>query len=388
MMDGPAGISGGGGVGSKLYREVCRRLFRIWDASPGKMPSTLPVYFLRAASGIYGIGLRADQRRALKERARLSAFVISIGNLVAGGTGKTPVTLWMSRFLTERGFHPAILSRGYGKKVKGPVQVSAAGDPCAQSELYGDEPVLMAKALQTVPVWVGSKRVLSGRAALSGPAMVDTLVLDDGFQHLSLYRDLDLVLLDSGKPFGNGFTLPLGPLREPLSSLERASAIIITRAGSGPELAQLKLRLEDLAPGKPAFACNHRITGFRNARDDSALSVASLKGRKVVAFAGIARPEAFFRSLSRLGIETCAVFTFPDHYRYARPDLASIMESVSHLGAEFLVTTAKDAMRVPPGYGRNLTIAEMEIDFGPDEKRFCEFLCNCLTRYSASPKFV
>src|SRR5262249_48068061 len=158
--------------------------------------------------------------------------------------------VWLCRFLTEEGLHPAILSRGYGRKRKNAARVTLGQDHRLQCEAFGDEPAVMASALPSVPVWVGRDRVFSGRKALVLDERVDALVLDDGFQHLALSRDLDLVLLDCRRPFANGFTLPLGPLREPVSHLARADALILTRAAVPSEVHHSKSLIEKQHPGK------------------------------------------------------------------------------------------------------------------------------------------
>ncbi|MEN6441303.1 MAG: tetraacyldisaccharide 4'-kinase [Syntrophobacter sp.] len=367
----PAGKDGPRG---RLISALRGRLFRLWNDPGRTLPDNATTALLFAASRLYEFGLKWSQSRARKTRAALPAYVISIGNLVTGGTGKTPVTLFVCQALGEEGFYPAILSRGYGRKGEGPARVCAEGDARVQSDIFGDEPVLMASALPEVPVWVGRERVVSGRAALAGNGEVDTLVLDDGFQHLALDRNLDIVLVDSANPFGNGFTLPLGPLREPVSHLERADALIVTRAVDGPRLKKTLSLLDDLFPGKPVFACRHVIGGFRTSPGGPVLPAATFRGRRAVAFAGIAEPERFFDDLSQLGIQVCDAFAFPDHYRYTDSDLMRILDSASKCSPDMIVTTAKDAVKAPSSYREAISVAEMKIDFGADGHRFREFL--------------
>ncbi|MFZ2445315.1 MAG: tetraacyldisaccharide 4'-kinase [Syntrophobacteraceae bacterium] len=405
-------------MGREVYGAASRRLVRIWNTPSEKMPRNFVTAVLRAASKGYEKGLRIDQARALASRSRLPAYVISIGNLVSGGTGKTPLVLWLCRHLARSGFHPAILSRGHGRKGSGPARVTPQGEPWRLSELFGDEPVFMAASLPSVPVWVGRERAVSGKAALNAESVggvgvvgglggaggvrseggmgavgavgaacsrdelaakagrPDTLVLDDGFQHLALARDLDIVLLDCRNPFGNGHTLPLGPLREPVAHLERADALVLTHADAGPEAEKTRSLVGKLFPGKPLFACVHKIEGFRLSPGGHLLPVEAMRGRKAAAFAGIAGPEGFFRDLTRCGIDVCARFAFPDHHRCAEADLARLIESAAECGAELILTTAKDAVRVPPQYREAVVVAEMDLDFGPDGERFREFLQN------------
>lgn len=353
---------------------VRERLFGIWNDRSRTLPDSAVTFLLSAASGVYQLGLQRSQAQAWKRRVTLPAFVVSIGNIVTGGTGKTPVALFACKLLKEEGLSPAILSRGYKRKGKGPARVFADGDPSAQSEIYGDEPVLMATALPMVPVWVGRERAASGLAALGCDSGVDTLILDDGFQHLRLERDLDIVLLDSVNPFGNGFTLPLGPLREPLTHLERADALVITRADSGAHLEKTLSIVRGRFPEKPVFACRHVIRAFRSSAGGPALSVDQFKDRRVVAFAGIAEPEKFFDSLSALGIHVCRTFAFPDHSRYRDSDFVKILGAASECVSGIILTTAKDAVKVPAAFRKAVTVAELDIDFGADDVMFRKFV--------------
>lgn len=352
-----------------------RRLLRFWNTPPENFPRYPLAAILRAAARLYEKGLRIDQLRARRKRGRLPAFTISIGNIVCGGTGKTPMTLWLSRFLLERGAHPAILSRGYGRKGHAPAMVPPEGELSRLCELFGDEPVLLAAALETVPVWVGRKRLQAGMKALEGGA-VDTLVLDDGFQHLALERDLDIVLVDCRNPFGNGFPLPAGPLREPAAHLGRADALVLTHADDPRKSAEMKARLNGLFPNLPVFACRHKTVGFRPGFRGPVREPAMLRGQRAVAFAGIAAPRDFFQSLVEAGIGVRSAFSFPDHYRYRPSDLRRIIRCASRSGAEIILTTAKDAVRLPLACRDIVMVAEMEIDFGPDRDLFCSFLGN------------
>lgn len=361
-------------IRDELYGTGSRRISRIWNTPARDLPENRLIAVLGAASLVYEKLLRIDQARAVAKRERLPVRVISIGNISCGGTGKTPLVLWICRYLAEIGAGAAILTRGYGRSGKGPARVKAPRESrYRQSAVFGDEPVLLAESLPSVPVWVGRRRAESGRAALSGRPGIGVIVLDDGFQHLALDRDLDIVLLDSRNPFGNGRTLPLGPLREPVRHLHRADALVLTHSDARREFADTKSTVEGLFPGKPIFSCRHRITGFMDVSGRS-LPVNALADRKAAAFAGIAGPEGFFDSLSRCGVEVCARIPFPDHHRYSSPDLERVIEAASSSGAELIVTTAKDAVRLPPAFQPAVLVADMQLDFGPDESGFREFL--------------
>jgi tetraacyldisaccharide 4'-kinase len=266
--------------------------------------------------------------------------VISVGNLTVGGTGKTPLTAWIAARLLEEGRRPAIVSRGYGgKSGRGPCFVSRGAGPLCASDLGGDEPVLLARRLPGTLVVVGSDRVAGARAARDAGA--DVIVLDDGFQHRRLARDLDLVLLDARDPFGGHRLLPSGPLREPIGSLRRAHAVILTRSGSGEAFPFLQRVIRRHAGDLPLLRAGHRTAGLVDA--DGTLRPAPARA---VAFCGIGSPDDFFLDLAREGIEVAAERPFPDHHRYREGDLAALVSLVAAHHA-VPVTTEKDLARLP-----------------------------------------
>jgi len=361
-----------------LNKAINRRMLSAWypidvslsgDASRSGFSKGPPV-ILRAASSLYEKALRKDQTRRLRERVKLAAPVISIGNISVGGTGKSPLTIWTCEFLQKIGLHPAVLSRGYARRGRSPGLVPSLDNPFEISGLFGDEPVMISEYLPSVPVWVESNRVASGMAALERGG-VDVLVLDDGFQHLGLYRDLDIVLLDCRNAFGNGFVLPAGPLREPPSNLRRADALVITHAGKDGDAALLGDKIRGLFPGIPVFACRHTLRGIGLTKGEPLFPLSSLLGRKAVVFSGIARPEGFFNDLGKAGLRICDSLSFPNHHRYTMGDFSKIFGSASRHGAEVIITTAKDAIRIPLPFRNAIAVAEMGIDFGPDHESFC-----------------
>jgi tetraacyldisaccharide 4'-kinase len=364
-----------------LNKAVNRRILSAWypiDISPPGAASRSefsegPQALLRAASSLYEKGLQKDQTKRLRKRVKLPAPVISIGNLSVGGTGKSPLTIWICKFLLKIGLHPAVLSRGYARRGRSPGLVPPLDNPFEISGLFGDEPVMISEYLPSVPVRVESNRAASGMAALARGG-VDVLVLDDGFQHLGLYRDLDIVLLDGRNAFGNGFVLPAGPLREPPSNLKRADALVITHAGEGGDAAALGDKLRGLFPGMPVFACRHTLRGVSLTKGKPLFPLSSLLNRKAVIFSGIARPEGFFNDLRKAGLKICDSLSFPDHHRYTTGDLSEIFGSASKYGAEVIITTAKDAIRIPLPYRNSIAVAEMGIDFGPDREGFCSLV--------------
>ncbi len=263
-------------------------------------------------SWAYGAAVRARNRRYDRPGAahRATIPVLCVGNLTAGGTGKTPMVAWLVRRLQAAGRRPCIVTRGYGGRAgRGPLLVSSGGGPLAGSDVAGDEPVLLARALPGAIVLAGSDRVAAAAAAAAEGA--DVVVLDDGFQHRRLARDLDLVLLDGTAPFGNGRLLPAGPLREPLDGLARASAVLVTRCRPDANVATVAAAAAREAPGLQVLRTGHRRAGFVSAEGEPAE-----KPVRALAFCGIGNPIPFLRDLEEEGVEVASARVFPDHHPY------------------------------------------------------------------------
>ncbi len=303
-------------------------------------------------------GLVARVRNALYDAGVLrahrvpNAVVISVGNLTAGGTGKTPVVMELARAALAAGRKPAILTRGYRR-----------GD-----SVESDEAKLLARALPDVPLVVGADRRKTAAAAVAHGANV--LLLDDGFQHRRLARDIDLVLLDARDPFGGDWQLPRGFLREPGSGLARASAVLITRAQRASPAALMALRSIVTTKAKrvvPIVAENHRPVALVDLAASTSAPLDRVRGRRVLAFSGIGDPEALRETLEALGASVVSSLAFPDHHAFAATDLDSIRRAARDV--ECVVTTEKDAMRLGgfaldrPLYALRIA-AEFEI--GPD----------------------
>ena len=274
---------------------------------------------LQPAAWLYGMAALARRRWTTPWRAPVP--VICVGNFLAGGAGKTPVTLSLARRLRERGCRVHIVSRGYGGRLPGPALVDPARHTANE---VGDEPLLLAEA---APCWVARDRIAGAKAAIAAGA--ELLLLDDGFQNPTLAKDLSLVVIDGGYGFGNGRLLPAGPMREPLAQgLARADAIVLMgddTAGLAASVAGKLLLRARLVP--------------ENGRD--------VAGRTVIAFAGIGRPVKFFATLEGAGARLLAWHAFPDHHRYAEDELARLLAEAGSAGA-MLVTTAKDWVRLSP----------------------------------------
>lgn len=292
---------------------------------------------LAPAAAVWGLLARARRARARPAPAPLPA--ICVGNLVAGGAGKTPVAMAVAARLRARGRTPHLLGRGYGGRERGPLAV----DPKRHdARRVGDEALLLAC---TVPAWVARDRTAGARAARAAGA--DVVVLDDGHQDPALAATLSLVVVDGGYGFGNGRLLPAGPLREPVAwGLARADAAVLV----GEDRVGVRARLPR---GLPVVAA--RLAPGRGAE--------AVAGRPVVAFAGIGRPEKFFATLDSLSCVLAGAHAFADHYRYRAHEVLALADKAAALGA-VLVTTAKDAVRLPESLRALPAVLEVELEWG------------------------
>jgi tetraacyldisaccharide 4'-kinase len=283
-------------------------------------------------------------RRGWTRVRRLPCCVISVGNLTLGGTGKTPMVESVASFLQQEGLHVGVLSRGYGGRQSRSPTIVSDGTGCLVSpEVAGDEPVLLAEHLVGLPVVVGKDRYAAGMLAVERFS-VDVILLDDGFQHVQLARDLDILLLDTARPFGNGQLFPRGDLRERPAAIARANAIVLTRweADTPASLTPVK----HVRPALPLFHSQHEPLDLCALVDGHTLPLASLKGQRLVAFCGIGTPDHFGQTLQRLGAEVAAFTAFPDHHPYTRAEIEQLILIAKQRNAEILVTTEKDGVRL------------------------------------------
>jgi tetraacyldisaccharide 4'-kinase len=269
---------------------------------------------------------RGAYRTGMCRSGRLRVPVVVVGNLSVGGTGKTPLVQTLVRGLAVAGRRPGIVSRGYGGARQGVSEVTPESDPARS----GDEPLLLARSTG-FPVFVGKDRLAAGQALLARHPECDLVVSDDGLQHYRLARDVEIVVVDASRGFGNGHLLPAGPLREPISRLRSVAAIVVNGDGAPPELARW-------APDVPVVHMRMAVTGVRAMRGAlDAVPLASLAGRTVHAVAGIGNPARYFDQLRAAGL-TVREHAFPDHHAYRPADFAF------RDGAPILMTE-KDAVK-------------------------------------------
>jgi tetraacyldisaccharide 4'-kinase len=312
---------------------------------------------LALASPLYAAGAvlhRAVYSRGLRPVTRLPCRVVSVGNLTIGGTGKTPAAAWLAAALRRRGHKVVLASRGYRRRGRASVvTVSDGRFVRATVAQAGDEALVLAAHAPGVPVLVGRDRALVGQRALSAHG-ADVLVLDDGFQHHRLARDLDVVLCDGAHGFGNGWVLPRGPLREPPSALRFAGAVGVV---DGPLSSADEALVLRHAPAARRFQARRRAVGLRPLRGGPLEPLAGLAGAEVGLLAALARPDSLRRTLERLGAHVVAERSFRDHHRYRPRDLAQL-----DARAALWITTEKDAVKLLPSWAGAARIAALVIE--------------------------
>jgi tetraacyldisaccharide 4'-kinase len=312
--------------------------------------------------------LAVSARRAAYDRGILRSRVlprpvVSVGNLVVGGTGKTPLVKLLARGLRERGLRAAVLSRGYGAEGGGqpfPRLVSDGSRVLLCSREAGDEARMLADSLEGTIVAVDPDRARAGEMVASR-FPVDAFILDDGFQHRRLARDADILLLDAARPFGNGRVLPAGRLREPASAMRRAGAIVLTRCPRPPDPAMLAV-VRSLNPRAELFTSTHEPARLVEIPSGTVREPRALAGKTVAAFCGIAVPGDFARTLAGLGARVALLRPYPDHHPYTAPEIEQFAAAAAEAGAEAVVTTSKDAVRLPGDLRCPLPLHALEIE--------------------------
>lgn len=331
-------------------------LERIWypNARPG-IPERIALSPLTAVSWAFraGVAMRsaAYRHRVLPVRTVVGTRIVSIGNLNVGGTGKTPVVIYLAELCSRHGRRVAVISRGYGRQAGREVMLSPGASEAA--EFVGDEPLLISQRCRAATVLVGSDRVrLAERARDEAGANV--ILLDDGMQHRRLKRDLEIAVIDQAAGFGNGYLLPRGPLREPVTALRRADLLWINRGESH--------QLPELCVNIPAISAIHAVRSVVSP-EGSIHPLSAFAAQKAFVFAAVARPRALVQSWRRLGLNIQGTRFFADHHFFQPRELDQIRAEARTAGATVLATTEKDRVRLPkdfPAWALRLEVKVVE----------------------------
>ena len=289
------------------------------------------------------------------KKERLDCYVISLGNVTVGGTGKTPTAQHLAREISDMGYRVAILNRGYRAKWRGEVGIVSDGRTLKMdAETAGDEAFMLAKHLPNVPVLIGAQRAVTGRYAIEHFG-AEVAILDDGYQHWQLARDMDILLVDAVNVFGNGYLLPRGTLREPLSHIDRADVCLMTKVDQAAPgaIAHIWETFRSYNQDGLILESIHQPRQFVRLSDwyediaAGGVPVTEMEGKKVLAVSAIGNPASFEQTLADLGIEMVESMRYPDHHDYGERDMAEVLYRAETLGVEAIVITEKDAVKVP-----------------------------------------
>jgi len=315
----------------------------IYNLATDKYKGLIPAlfkFFLFLFSLIYGLIIRFLIFFSLPFRRKLDCRVISVGNITLGGTGKSTIVEYIARFLKEHGHKVAILSRGYGKLGTKNSKLGSA------YSAMGDEPYMLSKKLQDIPVIVDPCRVRAAKKAIRDHS-VDTVILDDGFQQWKIKKDMEIVAVDATNPFGNRHMIPRGILREPISSLRRADIFVLTKGNLSKDVERISEYLSMLDPQSLIAESIHKPLGFYDLHHPKETSdIYSLEGKTVTLLSGIGDPDSFENLIKILGIKVGLCFRFRDHHNYSNGDLKDIIEGSRSKNLDTIITTEKDAARL------------------------------------------
>jgi tetraacyldisaccharide 4'-kinase len=342
---------------------------------------------LSAAAAAYRAALTArsaSYRIGLLSTRGLPVPVISVGNVTVGGSGKTPLAEVVVLALREMGARPAIVSRGYGRRTRGVRIVADGGGLRLGVRDGGDEPVLLAQRLPGVPIVVGESRYEAGAVAV-GTCFANALVLDDGFQHRTLYKDLEIVVVSGSDPWGNGRLFPRGSLREPLSALKRAGLVVVTNPPTAAATSDIAHVLRQRGSAATVLSGAYRPTSLRRGDHVRAEAPEALRGQRVLMLAGLAAPGGFVATAEGLGAEVAGLAEFPDHHWYTPGDLARVAARVRETGAEAVLTTEKDWVRLREMTLRDVPfwVLSVRLDLGADSVALAQVLGETLRRATA-----
>ena len=342
----------------RLRESIQTYLYRLVHSDLNGPIAAFLLILLRLASLLYewGVNMKLSLYRwgFLKQHA-LPCKVISLGNITVGGTGKTPTAQRLARLIRDMGYRVVILNRGYRAAWRGDIGLVSDG-----SKIYmtaneaGDEAYLLAKSLPGIPIVIGRKRAISGEYAIKKLG-AEVIILDDAYQHWQLARDLDIVLIDSLNKFGNNFLLPRGTLREPLINLDRAQAFLLTKVDQTTDEAVSSIRHTLTAYNNKALIVEsiHRPRWFIEIENwykgvrDTGVSLETVQGHAVVAISAIGNPSSFEQTIADIGVNVIDSARFPDHHHYTMTEMQEVMDQAVEKGAAALVTTEKDAVKIP-----------------------------------------
>lgn len=326
-------------------------------------------FALAPASSLYRAIINrrnALYRRGVFREHLVGAAVISVGNLTMGGTGKTPLVAWIAAKLAANNRRVCVLTRGYGRKTNERVVVSDGREILAGVDEAGDEALLLAEQLKgQAAVICDANRVEAARWAVEN-LRSDVFILDDGFQHRRMARDLDVVVVDATNPWGNGSLLPAGTLREPISELARADCIMITRAEDANDIDSLRNQITGLNKAAPVFLARMNLAKTREL-NENATPGTDLKTMTIGAFCAVGNPGSFFSLLARAGLQLTYRRAFRDHHKYTQSDVDSIEREARTRGVEVLLTTAKDAVKLRSlKFDFGCFVAEISVEIEPE----------------------
>lgn len=290
---------------------------------------------------------------------KVSAKVISVGNISVGGTGKTPLVKKLASILSQNGYRVAVVSRGYGGQEKGTICVSDGKNLLSESKTCGDEPLLLAENLPGIPVVVGKDRISAAEYAMHN-FNSQIIILDDGYQHRKIHRDIDILTINAANPWGNGMLLPGGPLRESLRNLTKADVFVITNADKSNKIDKIKSVIKKYSL-HPVFLTHHNPVSFFTA-EDKKIALTDLKNQSIIAFSGIANPDLFHTTLLDLGCTIKKFIAFPDHHFYTDADIKQLQTIALHNKVQAIITTEKDMVRIDTWDNQKIPLSYLKIE--------------------------
>ena len=311
------------------------------------------IFLFRAIPIAYLINFIWDIYWKHKKPVKINSKVISIGNIAVGGSGKTTLAGFVARSLLDQGYKVALVARGYGRLSKS--SATLCGNSDISWESVGDEPAALARSIPGLTIYVDSNKTKAARQAAEGGFQY--IIIDDGFQHRNLYRDIDIVCIEGKKPFGNGFLLPAGPLREPPRSIKRADILV----AFGPDEEKAVLRE---VSGKPLFNARKVVSGIKDLNGQSV----DLIGKRLVAFCGLGNPNSFRESLSEIKCDIAEFMTYRDHKRYQARDIKNIAARVNNTNSYGAITSLKDLVKLKGIWPINTPLYYLEISIELDNR--------------------